>query len=240
METIVCWTLIVLAALFLLKYMFSFLLISVIEQRHKNKINKSVIADNVKEKESKTFLSKVKSNFYFGFYEGLYKYIVTKVGAIPSNHLRKFIYKHIFKVQIGKNVVMHYGIDIMAGYKIEIGDGTIVGFGCLLDGRSGLKIGKNVNFSSYVSVHTLQHNKNDPFFGGVGGEVSIGDRAWISSNTKILPNVKIGEGAIVCGCACVTKDVTPFSIVAGIPAKEIGKRSSDLKYCFDGKSIWFY
>lgn len=50
--------------------------------------------------------------------------------------------------------------------------------------------------------------------------VVIGDRAWIGSNVTILPNVHIGEGAVCCAGSVVTKDVAPFDIVAGIPAKK--------------------
>ena len=56
------------------------------------------------------------------------------------------------------------------------------------------------------------------------GEIIIEDNVWISSNCVILPNCKIGEGSIVAAGAVVTKDIEPYSIVGGIPAKKIGNR----------------
>ena len=56
------------------------------------------------------------------------------------------------------------------------------------------------------------------------GEIIIEDNVWISSNCVILPNCTIGEGSIIAAGAVVTKDIEPFSIVGGIPAKRIGIR----------------
>ena len=77
--------------------------------------------------------------------------------------------------------------------------GTIVGDNVLLDARRGLTIGKNVNFSSNVSVYTLQHDHRSPTFSCSpdGGNVAIGDRVWIGCNVVILPGVTIGEGAVL-------------------------------------------
>lgn len=56
----------------------------------------------------------------------------------------------------------------------------------------------------------------------------------------VLDNVTIGDGAVVYAGAVVTKNVEPFAVVAGIPAKKIGERSHDLKYEFDGSHVLFY
>ena len=56
------------------------------------------------------------------------------------------------------------------------------------------------------------------------GEIIIEDNVWISSNCVILPNCIIGEGSIVAAGAVVTKDIEPYSIFGGIPAKKIGSR----------------
>lgn len=55
----------------------------------------------------------------------------------------------------------------------------------------------------------------------------IGNDVWIGSNVLILPGVHIGDGAVIAAGAVVTKDVLPYSIVGGVPAKEIKKRFSD-------------
>lgn len=58
-------------------------------------------------------------------------------------------------------------------------------------------------------------------------DVIIQDGVWISSNVTILKGVTVGEGAVIAAGAVVTKDVEPYTIYAGIPAKKIKNRFSD-------------
>ena len=67
-------------------------------------------------------------------------------------------------------------------------------------------------------------------FADRGGEVIIGDRVWIGYRAIVLPGVTIGEGAVVGAGAVVTRDVSPYTIVAGNPAKVIGERTKELTY----------
>ena len=56
------------------------------------------------------------------------------------------------------------------------------------------------------------------------GKINIGEDVWLGANCTILKGISIGNGAIIAAKAVVTKDVKAYSIVAGIPAKEIGER----------------
>ncbi len=60
--------------------------------------------------------------------------------------------------------------------------------------------------------------------------VVIGDHVWIGARALICPGVTIGEGAVVGAGAVVTRDVAPYAIVAGNPARVIGQRTRDLHY----------
>lgn len=144
---------------------------------------------------------------------------------------------------MGKHSIIYFGSEIRASYKLQIGEGSIIGDRSILDARNGIIIGKNVNFSSNVSIWTEQHDHKDPYFACNSTEkfaVKIEDRVWIGPNVIILHSVTIGEGAVVAAGAVVTKDVEPFTIVGGIPAKKIGDRNKDLHYEFKGKPIPFY
>ena len=77
---------------------------------------------------------------------------------------------------------------------------------------------------------TLGHDPQSSTFGDRGGDVIIGDRVWIGYGALVMPGITIGEGAVVAAGAVVTKDVEPFTIVAGVPAKPIGQRNRDLTY----------
>lgn len=160
-----------------------------------------------------------------------------ETGKIPSHHIRRFIYKHIFTVRLADKAVIYYGAEIRSHHKLEIGEGSIIGDNAILDARNGIQIGKNVNFSSGVQIWTEQHAHRDPWFRCLSDssfKVKIGDRAWIGPRTIILHGVEIGEGAVVAAGAIVTRNVEPYAIVAGVPAKKIGERNHDLRYEFDG------
>ncbi|UWX80272.1 acyltransferase [Arthrobacter jinronghuae] len=81
-----------------------------------------------------------------------------------------------------------------------------------------------------MALWTLQHDYNSPTFATSGGPIVIRDRAWISFRATILPGVVIGEGAVVAANSVVTKDVEPFTVVGGIPAKKIGERNPSVSY----------
>lgn len=70
--------------------------------------------------------------------------------------------------------------------------------------------------------------------------VTIDDRAWLGCNVIVLPGVHIGEGAVCCAGCVVSKNVAPFTVVAGIPAKKIADRPNDIFYEFNGKSCRLY
>ncbi|MCL2327833.1 MAG: acyltransferase [Bacteroidetes bacterium] len=162
---------------------------------------------------------------------------------IPSHTIRDFLYKNIYLVIMEKNAIIYFGAEIRAPYKLKIGKGSIIGDKAILDARNGIKIGENVNFSSNVSIWTEQHDHRDAFFrcnSSSDFRVIIGNRAWLGPNTTILHGVTIGEGAVVAAGAVVTKDVEPFAIVTGVPAKKIGERNRNLEYVFDGKFTPFY
>ena len=76
----------------------------------------------------------------------------------------------------------------------------------------------------------MGHDPQSPSFSDQGGEVHIGNRVWIGYRSLIMPGVTIGEGAVVAAGAVVTKDVKPYTVVAGVPAKPISSRTDELTY----------
>ncbi|WP_407650310.1 DapH/DapD/GlmU-related protein [Cellulomonas edaphi] len=76
----------------------------------------------------------------------------------------------------------------------------------------------------------MEHDPQDAGFRATGAPVVIEDRAYVASRATVLPGVTIGEGAVVAAGAVVVRDVAPYTIVGGVPAREIGTRSRDLTY----------
>lgn len=176
------------------------------------------------------------------YLSGYIRYSLFQVGLIPSHTIRNLIYKHIFLIEMNEKSIIYFGAEIRAPYKLKIGKGSIIGDNAILDARSGIIIEEYVNFSSNVSLWTLQHEYNCPEFStnNQGAQIIIKKRAWIGPNVTILPGITIGEGAVIGAGAVVTKNVEPFSLYGGIPAKKIGVRNSNLTYEFNGNYTPFY
>jgi maltose O-acetyltransferase len=123
------------------------------------------------------------------------------------------------------------GCRFLNGRKVFLGDRNVINFDCFLDGRRhSIRVGNDVSIGPEASILTLGHDPQSPDFVDKGGEVIIGDRAWICYRAIILPGVAIGEGAVVGAGAVVSRDVQPYTIVAGSPAKVVGERTKDLRY----------
>ena len=172
------------------------------------------------------------------FLKGLLALYLKIVAIVPSHFVRRGFY-YIVGFRISRKTVVYSGLEIRSPYQVKIKPNTIIGHDCVLDGRNKITIGSNVNLSSGVWIWTLQHDPQSSSFGTVGGAVTIHDYVWISCRTVILPNVTIGEGAVVAAGAVVTADVEPYSIVGGIPAKKIGERNKDLNYNLGNGKIPF-
>lgn len=161
-------------------------------------------------------------------------YVVTN---LPLRPLRHWAYRRL-GMEIGEGSIIYMGLETRSPNHVSIGIDSSIGHNCVLDGRSGLKIGDHVNLSSEVMIWTLQHDMNDPGFKMSGGPVEIGDYAWVSARAIILPGRKVGRGAVVAAGAVVTKDVPDYAIVGGIPAKQIGARNPNLDYTVCGDVLF--
>lgn len=165
------------------------------------------------------------------FFSELKLYLCNEwISVIPSHVFRKWFYRNIMKFHIGKNghIFMHCNFDSSGG--LSIGEYTVVNSKCRLDTRGGIKIGKNVSVSQEVIILTADHDFNSPDFAGRNRPVTIEDYVWIGTRAMILPGVTIGRGALIAAGAIVTKNVEPFTMVAGIPAKFVKRRFEEVSY----------
>lgn len=91
---------------------------------------------------------------------------------------------------------------------------------------------------TYVNENKfVEHNK--PKNGISNYNIVVGNDVWIANNVAILEGITIGDGAIIAANALVTKDVMPYSIVGGVPAKEIKKRFSENEIKFLLQTKWW-
>ena len=176
-------------------------------------------------------------NKYTEYYRGfLWWYTNTWLCNIPSKRYRAWKLVRM-GMKLDKNVRFYAGFHIRSPHNITIGEGSSIGPKVLLDGRKGLTLGKSVVIGYEAILWTLNHDYNDKHFCGKGAPVIIDDYAWVCSRSIILPGIHIGKGAVVASGAIVTKDVPPYAIVAGIPAKIIEQREKiDYDYGYNSKT----
>lgn len=135
------------------------------------------------------------------------------------------------RVTIGKHAIIRptniYGSAIGEGLKI--GNNSSIGPYSYIGCSGYIEIGDNVMMSPRVSIYAENHLFDDPGLTikeqGVKREfVKIEDDCWIAANTVILAGVTIGRGSVIAAGSVVTKDIPPYSVVGGIPAKVIKSR----------------
>jgi maltose O-acetyltransferase len=119
-----------------------------------------------------------------------------------------------------------------------IGPDTLINRGCVLDARGPLHIGAHTSISANVAILTTQHQINHPEFPTETKPVQIGDYVWIGMRAMIMPGVTLGEGAVVAAGAVVTRDVPPYTVVGGVPARPIGTRQSPARYRVNFKPLF--
>lgn len=139
----------------------------------------------------------------------------------------------------GKNVRISYDFDVRGIENISVKDNTQIGPHALFwTTRAKIKIGEKVLMGPGITIITGDHridvvgkhiidvsdNEKSP---DMDQDVVIENGVWISSNVTILKGCTIGEGAVIAAGAVVTKDVEPYSIYAGVPAKKIKQRFTD-------------
>jgi acetyltransferase-like isoleucine patch superfamily enzyme len=152
------------------------------------------------------------------------------VSRFPSHGFRLWFYKKIMSFSIGQRstIFMDCTFDCAGG--LYIGRNTVINPRCRLDGRGTIRIGRNVSISQEVMILTADHDLRTPDFAGRERAVVIEDYVWIGTRAMVLSGVHIGRGAVVAAGSVVTRDVGPYEVVGGIPAKIIGERPHELTY----------
>lgn len=145
------------------------------------------------------------------------------LGWIKASFLR------LLGAHVGKRVVFYPGIWIFPGRDLHLGDDVDLAYGALITTSGGVSIGDRtlVGYGARIlsSNHHIPAVPQRIFAAGhTDAPVVIEQDVWIGANAIILPGVTIGEGAVVAAGSVVTRDVAPWTVVGGIPARELRHR----------------
>lgn len=172
------------------------------------------------------------NQFYWLWYD-FRDFLAESTGWVPFHGLRLLIYRSVLRMKIGSGSSIHRRCRFYRPAGVQLGQHTVINRDVLLDGRMGVQIGDNVSISEGAAILTLEHDPHSSTFAERGAPVRIGDRVFIGARALVLPGVIVGEGAVIGAAAVVTRDVAPYTIVAGVPARPIGERESNLDYTLD-------
>jgi maltose O-acetyltransferase len=168
----------------------------------------------------------------------------TFVNRIPFPAPRLALYRAA-GMRLGKDSNIMMNARVMSPAGIQIGENCIIGEYTFLDGRGyragqgpGLEIGDNVNIGGYSIFTAGKHLPDSPDFEGMVQRTVVRSYAWVTMHCTVLSGVTIGEGAVVAAGAVVARDVAPYTIVGGVPAKYIKDRARDLRYKLVNKEPW--
>lgn len=158
------------------------------------------------------------------------------INKIPSRHIRKWFYQ-LLGAKIGKNTVICRRADVLFPKGLRLADDVSIGWFVDLDGRGGIYIDHDTNISSHTKLITGSHDIDDPQFSASFLPIRIGHHCWVGTGAIVLQGVTIGDGSVVAAGAVVTKDIPPFEVWGGVPAKYIRNRNKDFRYEVKGAPI---
>ncbi|MDI6644110.1 MAG: acyltransferase [Methanobacteriaceae archaeon] len=158
----------------------------------------------------------------------LYTHIASKIPYNMGNNLRKPLLERLLK-NFGEGVSLADNVKLLYPQNISLQDEVGVANRVVLDGRGGIDIDKYtiIGFESVILSCTHQHQDHAVPIKKQGmytAPVKIGSDVWIGARVIIMPGVTIGDGSIIGANSVVTKDIDPYTIVGGVPAKFIKKR----------------
>ncbi len=141
----------------------------------------------------------------------IYKIMLHKIGINVHIDFKTY-FRFPSQISIGSNVSINRGCSFYPGYKIK---------------EATITIGDNVAVGPEVAFFAAGHDINDIKLKDTGAPIIVENNAWIGGRSVILQGVTIGKGAIVAAGSVVTKNVDPYTLVGGTPAKFIKKREVD-------------
>ncbi|MEA5617698.1 DapH/DapD/GlmU-related protein [Cronbergia sp. UHCC 0137] len=143
------------------------------------------------------------------------------------------------KITLGNQVAIERNVDIgcLDNTRILIGDETFIAPNVSIAGPGDIKIGKHCMIASHCGIFANNHRFSDLLSpikdqGVTRKGIVIEDDCWLGHGVTVIDGVTIGQGSVIGAGAVVNKDIPPFSIAVGIPAKVIkSRKTQDAVYC---------
>ena len=133
--------------------------------------------------------------------------------------LRRLLAPYVFR-RCGENFKAFQHVEFSFGYNMEVGDNVVVHRHVLLDDRGGIRLGNNVSISDYANIYSHTHSiveQRDV----TNAQTVLDDGVRITYHATVLAGVHVCDQGMVGAMAVATKDVRPYHVYVGIPAKSV-------------------
>jgi acetyltransferase-like isoleucine patch superfamily enzyme len=145
--------------------------------------------------------------------------------ALLAHPFRRMLAPLIFR-SVGDNFKCWHSVEWSFGYNLSFGNNVVIHRCVLLDDRGGIEIGNEVSISDYVNIYSHSHDIYD-IHNVLTPPTRIGNSVRITYHATVLAGTQVGDHALIGTGAVVTRDVDPYHIVVGIPAKTAKVKDSN-------------
>lgn len=149
-------------------------------------------------------------------------------GYLPIRSINALELAEAGALSIGRDLALQRGtrLAVRSGARLRLGDDVFIGHNSVIVCRDSIVIGDGVLLGPNVVIFDHDHDiaSKDLRSSFVTGAIEVGDGAWLGAGVAVLRGVRIGSGAVVGANSVVTRDVPPWTISVGAPARVVGHR----------------
>lgn len=129
-----------------------------------------------------------------------------------------------FGATVGRHAHVHNSTRVAMPWNLTLGDWAALGEDVLVYNLGPVTVGERATVSHRAHLCAGTHDYRDPALPLLKPPVTVGPQAWVCADAFVGPGVTVGEGAVVGAAAVATRDVAPWTVVAGNPARYVKDR----------------
>jgi putative colanic acid biosynthesis acetyltransferase WcaF len=142
----------------------------------------------------------------------------------PMHGWRSFVLR-LFGAKLGRHCHIYPGARIWAPWNLTCGEVVAVADGAVLYNPSPIYLGSHSTISQEAYLCGATHDYEDPDFSLTSSEIYIGEEAWICARATVQSGLRVGPGAVLALGSVATRDLEPWTVYAGVPARKIKQRT---------------
>lgn len=158
------------------------------------------------------------------FLWGLAWLLLVRPTPRPMHRWRAFVLRR-FGATLGPNCRIYAGARIWAPWNLVCEDAVAIADGAVLYNAATMRLASHAIVSQDAYLCGSTHDCDDPAFPMIDKPISLGRYAWICARAVVGPGVQVGDGAVLGLCSLATKDLAPWTVYAGLPARAIRSRT---------------